>query len=75
MSETPTTPAPPAPPDKPKATPRASSAPKGGVWVIFDKEGDVVTFHSAEIKALRQASEMGGTVRHVAYGERLDGGK
>jgi hypothetical protein len=41
---------------------------------VFNKDGDVVAVYSGEIGSLRKAMEVGGSARHVAFGERLDGG-
>lgn len=75
MSDTPTTPAPPAPPSPSAKPAKTSTAAKArGVHVVFNKDDDVVTIYSGEIDSLRKAMEVGGTARHVAFGERLDGG-
>lgn len=73
MSDTPTTPAPPAPPSN-RATPKAAAKARG-VHVVFDKEGKAVIVFSGEVDSLRSAMAIGGTARHVGFGERLDGGK
>jgi hypothetical protein len=69
MSDTPAPPAPPAP-DKPKAAKAAAKADRG-VHVVFDKDGRVVTIFSGEVDSLREAVKIGGTARHVRFGERL----
>ena len=76
MTDTPTTPAPPAPPDKPKAVKPAAAKAARGVHVVFSKEGGVVVIYSGEVDSLREAVKIGGTARHVAFGEHIiDGPK
>jgi hypothetical protein len=62
---------PPAPPPPPKAAKKAMSAPKQarGIHVVFDKENTAVAAYSGEIDSLRHAMRIGGSARHVAFGE------
>lgn len=70
MSDTPTTKetvttSPPAPP-KPAKT--AGTTPRG-VYVVYNGGDEPVAAYSAEVKAMRAAMEMKGTVRFRGYGE------
>lgn len=76
MSETPSVPgAVPAPPS-PSAKPAKTSTSKAsrGVHVVFDKDGKAIIAFSGEIDSLRSAMAIGGSARHVAFGERFDAG-
>ena len=77
MSDQPTLPddTPPAPPTNPPKPPKPAKpvAAKRGVHVVFDKDQLAVAAYSGEIDSLRHAMRIGGSARHVAFGDSFAG--
>lgn len=51
--------------------PVEQSSGRRGVYVVYNDEAEPISVYSAEIKAMRHAMTVRGTVKFVEYGELL----